>query len=46
MGLSSPVPGSHNPNGAEGKEWIHTIEGVYPGSGNLSAAHFHCHAPT
>jgi len=42
----SPVPGSHNPNGAEGKEWIHTIEGVYPGSGNLSAAHFHCHAPT
>ena len=46
MGLSSPVPGSHNPNGAEGKEWVHTIEGVYKGSGNLSAAHFHCHAPT
>jgi hypothetical protein len=42
----SPVPGSSNPNGAEGKEWIHTIEGVYKGSGNLSAAHFHCHAPT
>jgi len=46
MCLSSPVPGSHNPNGAEGKEWIHTIEGVYSGAGNLSAAHFHCHAPT
>ena len=40
----SAVPGSSNPNGAEGKEWIHTIEGVFKGSGNLSAAHFHCHA--
>ena len=39
------VPGSSNPNGAEGKEWVHQIEGVYPGSGQLSAAHFHCHAP-
>jgi hypothetical protein len=42
----SAVPGSSNPNGAEGKEWIHTIEGVYKGGGNLSVAHFHCHAPT
>ena len=42
----SPIPGSHNPNGAEGKDWLHRIEGVYTGSGNLSAAHFHCHAPT
>ena len=42
----APVPGSHNPNGADGKEWVHTISGVYKGSGKLSAAHFHCHAPT
>ena len=42
----SAVPGSSNPNGAEGKEWIHTIEGVFGGGGNLSVAHFHCHAPT
>jgi hypothetical protein len=25
----APVPGSHNAHGAEGKEWVHTIEGVY-----------------
>ncbi|CAJ1365122.1 unnamed protein product [Effrenium voratum] len=26
--------------------WIHTISGTYEGEGILSAAHFHCHAPT
>jgi hypothetical protein len=26
--------------------WIHTINGTYHGNGRLSAAHFHCHAPT
>jgi hypothetical protein len=26
--------------------WIHTINGSYTGNGHLSAAHFHCHAPT
>ena len=26
--------------------WIHTINGTYHGSGNIAAAHFHCHAPT
>ena len=26
--------------------WIHTITGTYQGSGQLAAAHFHCHAPT
>merc|ERR1711959_447630 len=40
------VPGSSNPHGAEGKEWIHTITGTYKASGKLVAAHFHCHAPT
>ena len=36
------VPGSSNPHGAEGKEWIHTITGTYKASGKLVAAHFHC----
>ena len=40
------VPGSANPHGAEGKEWVHTITGTYAGSGTVVAAHFHCHAPT
>lgn len=26
--------------------WVHTITGTFNGSGRLSAAHFHCHAPT
>lgn len=26
--------------------WIHTIKGTFTGEGVLSAAHFHCHAPT
>ncbi|CAE7783457.1 unnamed protein product [Symbiodinium sp. CCMP2592] len=26
--------------------WIHTIKGTFTGEGSLSAAHFHCHAPT
>ncbi|CAE7469985.1 unnamed protein product [Symbiodinium pilosum] len=26
--------------------WIHTIKGTFTGGGSLSAAHFHCHAPT
>lgn len=26
--------------------WIHTIQGTFKGEGRLSAAHFHCHAPT
>jgi len=26
--------------------WIHTIKGTFTGEGALSAAHFHCHAPT
>ena len=28
------------------KNWIHTIKGTFTGGGKLSAAHFHCHAPT
>jgi len=26
--------------------WVHTITGTFVGKGRLSAAHFHCHAPT
>jgi hypothetical protein len=36
MGCSQAADGS----------WIHTLHGTYPASGSLSAAHFHCHAPT
>jgi len=28
------------------KTWVHSITGVFKASGNLVAAHFHCHAPT
>ena len=30
----------------EDGNWVHTIKGTYKGEGSLSAAHFHCHAPT
>ena len=37
------VPGCAR--GADGT-WVHTIKGTYTGGGRLSAAHFHCHAPS
>ena len=41
---SQDVPGcSYNESS---KTWVHTIHGVFKASGNLVAAHFHCHAPT
>ena len=53
-GIASPVE-YDVPKCAEGimgcaqtadKNWIHTIKGTFTGGGKLSAAHFHCHAPT
>ena len=38
------VPGCSR--AADGVNWIHTIRGTFTGGGKLSAAHFHCHAPT
>ena len=53
-GIASPVEydvpkceeGMTGCSRAEDGSWIHTIKGTYKGKGHLSAAHFHCHAPT
>ena len=54
-GIASPVEYdvpkcSHGVPGCSYDEstntWLHTITGVFKASGDLVAAHFHCHAPT